>query len=129
MKLKVFNQHNSKAAKSGERKIHFSKKSGLIGISKTATEELGIKEGDKLLLAQDEENPCDWFLAKTTDDEGFALRLKSGSSAFNCSSLVSRVLDSLKIEQSAGFYNAKNPQKIEGKEYYLILTSKPLNAK
>lgn len=129
MKLKIFNQHNSKAIKSGEQTIHFGKKSGLIGISKSATEFLGLKEGDRLLFAQDEESPEDWFFTVTKEKAGFELRFKNGSAAFNCSSLVIRVLDSLKIKTSAGFYFNKSAQKIDKSEAYLLLTSKPLNAK
>ncbi|WP_375585950.1 hypothetical protein [Cyclobacterium xiamenense] len=80
-----------KQAKRGKPTILFSK-TGLINLSKTAAEELGLTKDTRVDLARDPERPEDWYLIKYSGrdfgipfrekDKGFCLNASSWTHAF-----------------------------------------------
>lgn len=132
MRLKVYNEANSKSVTIGKRTIRFNRKAGLISLSKAATETIGLKGGDKVVIINDEERPNDWYICKTDDENGFAVRAKAetGSADFNCTSVVKRVFETMDIHDMAvGYVVAPEPEKVDGMELYAIITKNPLNNK
>lgn len=127
MKLKIYNEENVKTSRPGERTIRINKKAGLISFSKTATEEYSLNDGDRIILAQDEENEKRWFFAKSTDKSSFKLRVHNGAASFNNSCIARAILSSLKLDRNAGFLLEKEPKQYEGHEIFEILTKTPLN--
>ncbi len=130
MKLKIYNTENSKGTNTGKPTVRINKKSGLFSLSKAASELIGIVAGDKIVFVQDEDSPADWFIQKTTDASGFSLRQKgtNDGGAFNCTKLAHAILGSKSTFNYVG-YPVCAAQVIEGLNYHLIVTSKPLSAK
>ncbi len=95
MKLRTFNQTNSKSHTTGILTVRVSEKTGLFSFSKAASELLGLMDGDGILVSQDEDSPAAFFIHKSTDPEAFMVRIKKSSSAFafNCTSLAILLLD------------------------------------
>ena len=129
MELQIYNAQNSKLAKPGERSVRIGRKSGLIAFSRQATEEFNMKDGTRIVFGCDKKEPGNWYFGFVEDESGFNLRVKDGAASFNCTALTHKILDSLKLESAAGFLLAKNPETNDGKEYYALITSKPLNPK
>lgn len=72
MKLIKFNAATAKGFQSRESVIRFNN-SGVITLSKAFVDESGLKEGHKVSIVQDQEDPNSWFLV-AHDPEGFVLR-------------------------------------------------------
>jgi hypothetical protein len=69
--------------------ISFEKK-GIIRLNKFATDALLIKVNDRINILQDEDNPRDWYIEKTTEEEGLVMRKhNTGSVCCNSISIVS----------------------------------------
>lgn len=68
-------------------------KSGVIQFSPSASELMGIKSGDKITLAQDEEDAHNWYFFKDSQ-HGFELRAgyKDAGCMFNHRGLVHELL-------------------------------------
>jgi hypothetical protein len=87
-------------------KISFCK-SGLIQLNKAACTNLALSPGDKIAIAQDEDDPNNWYLFK--HKEGFELRGKDferiGSLTFNHKILIQTFLDAfeLPLDQTYSF--------------------------
>lgn len=75
MKLVVYNKMNALpfGQKSKERTIRFNQSNGVIYISRFLAKEMELKDGDKIIFANDEESKKDWFIGKTNDEYGFVL--------------------------------------------------------
>jgi hypothetical protein len=109
--------------------ITFSK-SGTISLNRPAIALLELSEGDKISLAQDEENPSDWYLYKDAEN-GFALRTKdyakSNQYTFNHKALQTSFCEcfSFDAETTFRFLVAGKPTVVKGDKtkYYGILTS------
>lgn len=126
MKLKIYNSENSKNTHSGKATIRIARKSGLFSLSKTAGEKMGLVRNDRVIIVEDEENPGNFYLHKTSDPSGFALRFKTENSglSWNCSKLANIILASKLIKSVS--YTVGNAQEIDGMPYHLIITAKPL---
>lgn len=90
-------------------------------------------------MANDEENPKDWYLCKTLHEEGFRLRgdrhkEKTGAKRhsiagveFSNVCMASKLLALAKVECfSVRYLVAKEPLVIDGVEYFRILTANPI---
>lgn len=130
MKLFIYNKENalSISARSGERTIRLNRNNGVIYISRSLSDELQLQENDKLLFANDEENKKDWYLCKTSDDSGFAIKNDKAGVRFTNKFLSAKILDSVKIEANATFLVAKDPTEVDDAKYYKIIVSSPVTA-
>lgn len=82
MKLVVYNKMNALplGQKSKERTIRFNQSNGVIYISRFLAKEMELKDGDKIIFANDEESKKDWFISKTNDEYGlFCIPVKQVS--------------------------------------------------
>jgi hypothetical protein len=120
-------KYDSTNTRSGSRAakptISFAK-AGMITISGAAVAILKLKEGDKVSIFQDEEEPKDWYIAP--DPAGFEIRpIKSGKAwAFNNAAIAGAVRLALKAEGSVVFPIAAEPAlESEGLQCYAILTA------
>lgn len=127
MKLIIYNIENSKVDRSGERLCRVNRKTGVISFSGELVKCLELKAGDRVQLANDEENKKNWFICKTDSEAGFIVTGKDKTLLIRNSFVAGLLLNSLKIEKSASFLVAKEPEKVEGSEYYQLVTTKPIN--
>jgi hypothetical protein len=128
MKLKIYNQENSKNVISGKALIRIARKSGLITFSKSACEKLGLTLNDKLNICQDEESPLDFYIHKTAHPSGFELRIKAPAktgAAFNCAKLSNLILWDKNCKSAA--YLIGDSFELEGLLYWPIITAKPIH--
>lgn len=130
MKLFIYNKENSvsSVSRSGERTIRVNRSNGVVYISKALSEALGLKENEKLLFANDEENPKDWYLCKTNDINGFSLKIDKSGVRFMNKYLSTKILDSAKVEDSATFFVSKEPLSNNEVLFYKIITKPILTA-
>ena len=89
-------------------------------------------------LANDEQNPKDWYLCRTQHEEGFRLRgdrpgknaatkRLTGGVEFSNVCLASKLLALAKAECfSVRYLVAKEPVVVDGVKYYKILTANPI---
>ncbi len=77
MKLITYNSLNAAKRVITNPTVCFHYK-GLVTFSKKAKEVLGIKEGDKIEILQDEESLEDWYIHKSENQNAFTVRGKSG---------------------------------------------------
>lgn len=96
---------------------------GLIRLNKAGQKLLGLAINDRVNILQDEEKPSDWYVEKTTDDDGFILRNCSGGGLL-CNSVLTtnKIMDSLRIQKSTLMRIAPKPIE-DGSSIYAILTS------
>jgi len=124
MNLTVFSSETLPLLPGGNRasrpKISFSK-GGLISLNYSASLQLGLKSGDKLSLAQDEDGQ--WFIFN--DPTGFIIRTHSDRKAhcFNHVSLKNLFYESAGLDQttSARFLIAGQPTVFGKVKYWGIL--------
>ena len=105
MKLKVYNTNNLPKQERGAPYIHANSKTGLMRITTQAAERMGLKSGDKLAFAQDEDEPTDWYAFKSP--EGFEVREGSEKKPgygllFNNTSIVRLIFESVAYEGTSG---------------------------
>lgn len=98
MKLTYFSQQTMPKEPSGRLtlpKVSFTK-AGVILFNKEATKLLGLKIGDKVTLAQDPDEPINWYFFKDKD-HGFELRsaYKNLGAQFNHIVLMRTFLDAI----------------------------------
>lgn len=100
MKLIKFDAASTKFSRPGESSIRFHS-SGVITLSTSAVEGLKLKEGDKMCVVQDEENPDDWYLMK--DENGFSLRTYKGNNGlcFNNAYIAKSIINFLDINANS----------------------------
>ena len=131
MKLKVFNKENSQLLITGEPIVRISVKAGLFSFSKDAGILLGLDKGNKLEFLQDEHSKEDWYITISDSEKAFTCRTdgeKSPRYDFNSRGLTTAILDSIKFKgKGIGFKIQKNPIEFENKQYFLLITSNPLN--
>jgi hypothetical protein len=128
MRLFIYNKENtvSIGTRNGERTIRINRTNGVIYISKVLMNALKLKENEKLLFANDEDSPKDWYLCKTNDENGFVLKNDKTGIRFTNKYLSAKILDSVKIESNATFLVAKEPVNNNGVLYFKIITSSPV---
>ena len=80
-------------------------KNGLILINKPGCSSLKLIPGDKIAIAQDEDDPANWYIFKHTD--GYELRGKDfdkiGSLTFNHKTLFISFIDSFELDQNESY--------------------------
>jgi hypothetical protein len=85
-------------------KISFGK-AGIISFNKAACQILELNPGDKIALAQDEDDLANWYIFKHPD--GYELRGKDfdkiGSLTFNHKTLFISFVDSFEFDQNASY--------------------------
>lgn len=140
MKLIIWNRANSYSpTMSAQHRTIRVNRHGYIYLSGALAAEMGLGDGGRINMANDGENPKDWYLCKTQDEEGFRLRgdrhkektgMKRHSIAgveFSNVCMASKLLALAKAECfSVRYLVAKEPLVIEGVNYYKILTANPI---
>jgi hypothetical protein len=102
-------------------------KLGSLSINNCAAKLIGLKAGHKVCLAQDEENPNEWYLFESNN--GFALRQKNkaGSLTIQHTTLINEFLGSFgfSLSETRTFLLAGQPTIIEKTKYWGILVTRP----
>lgn len=124
MKLIEYNALNSMAVRKGKPTVGINRSSGVIRLSGAAANAIGLKAGDYIKILQDEENPNDFFICKTTAEVGFKLRSNSSSTGLmtNCVTVCVKMLESAKTDDKALFNLIPEPQKINKENMFLVIT-------
>lgn len=120
MKLKIHTPADHIAVSPKLPVISFNPTSGRVSFSQSAIEGLALKNGDKIVLIQDEDRPKDWYLSK--DDKGFTLQESAGTLAILNKSLSKEVTDSLGVDGTAKIPVAIQHQDVDGKRLFALLT-------
>jgi hypothetical protein len=102
-------------------------KAGTITFNPLAQKALGLKQGTKLTLAQDEDNPRDWYFFKD-DENGFELSMSSDQKylKFGHSKLISALFEAFGFEKGTRAFDFdKVPTVMKGSktEYWKIITT------
>lgn len=131
MKLKEFNAETLPKLSGGGKgvpRISFSK-GGVININATACELIGLKPSDKITLAQDEEDPVNWYIYK--NEKGFELRSAYDKKGvlFNHNSLTKEIMKAIEYDDtlSHNFIIAGQATTIKGdktKYWGILVTAK-----
>lgn len=128
MKLTVFDSttlpQGTFGTRSGAPSVTFQNK-GAIRLNAAAADLIGVKAGDKIAIAQDEENPADWYVF--AHPEGYELRLFSDkkSLGFNNTPLKNTFYECFSIDaetKGVRLLLAGQPTKV-GKDTYWGLLS------
>lgn len=127
MKLIIYNIENSKTDRSGERLCRVNRKTGVITFSSEMVKCLELKAGDRILVANDQEDKKGWYICKTANEAGFIVTGKDKTLLIRNTFVAGLLLNSVKIEKSASFLVAKEPVQNEGENYYQLMTTKPIN--
>jgi len=139
-KFKKFNAANSRTSPVGVPYVHLNGKNGVIAFSRKASEMIGLTDKCGISVFQDEDSPRDWFVALDSDAQAFKVRKTVSGFCFNNSGIARRILDCIGVPPSAatnppGRDTSKmaasvqivvNPTQIDGVNYFLLLTAKPL---
>lgn len=139
MKLIIWNKANSYSPTTyAQRRTIRVNRHGYIYLSGALTSEMELRDGCRLNMANDEQNPKDWYLCRTLQEEGFRLRgdrpgenaatkRQTGGVEFSNVCLASKLLALAKAECfSVRYLVAKEPIVIDGVKYYKILTANPI---
>ncbi len=127
MKLIIYNIENSKANRTSERLCRVNRGTGVFTFSGELVKCLGLKTGDRVIVANDQEDKKGWYICKTNSEGGFVVTGKDKALLIRNSFVAGLLLSSVKIEKSASFLVAKEPVEIEGEKYYQLITTKPIN--
>lgn len=113
MELTVFNRTNTRSVYSGKSTLNVSIHGGIFSLSQTATKELGLKEGDRVLIAQQKDNQKKWFLGKaqSTNDSAFELLNEKDRLLFRCSFLSKVIVAAFKEETTVRFLITTDTEK------------------
>lgn len=69
----------------------------------------------------------DWYICRTTDDDGFIVWKDKRCARFSAGFIVHRLMRQAKVERkSVQFMMAKTPMEVNGTVYYKILLSNPI---
>ena len=130
MKLIIWNKANScSPATYAQRRTIRVNRHGYIYLSGALTAEMELRDGCRLNLANDEQNPKDWYLCRTQHEEGFRLRgdrpgknaatkRLTGGVEFSNVCLASKLLALAKAECfSVRYLVAKEPVVVDGVKY------------
>lgn len=126
MELKVFNKSNSSWSKTGSSPSIGFNTSGVITINAVACDEIGLKAGMKISVAQDDEDKRTFYLF-IDKDNGFLLRdyNKSRSLAFNCTLIVKAACNNYDDDRkSVAGKVITEPQIIDKVKYFPIILPK-----
>ena len=127
MKLIIYNIENSKANRPGERLCRVNRGTGVFTFSGELVKCMELKTGDRVIVANDQEDKKGWYICKTNNEGGFVVTGKDKALLIRNSFVAGLLLGSIKVEKSASFLVAKEPVVIEGEKYYQLITTKPIN--
>lgn len=127
MKLKSYNMTNAASiGRVGKSSVRVNTQSGAISFSKLSIESIGLVDSLEIEFLQDEDKPQDWYVKKSSNGNGFPIRIKSGQrsiSIVQSTHIAREIFKSLKLEQtSAMFYMSQTPIELEGSKLYAIIT-------
>lgn len=132
MALKIFNKptHRQNAVQSVISLIHFNGNFGVVNFNRYACTSLGMKAGDRILFAQDDETKH-WYFSFGSDlTNGYKLtQMYKRYFALRCS--CKEVCDKMvrqTREDSVTYVIAKKAKVIDGQRWYRILTQTPYRA-
>ncbi len=122
MELIIYDTQSSRLRDDARRTLYVNAESGACYLSGSVVNLCGLKAGDRVILASSKDGKS-WFLAKTDSDAGFPLHVKSSSHSlcFNSVAAARRISPS---SATSCFLVSKDPQVIDGIEYYPIITSR-----
>ena len=87
---------------------------------------MGVLGGGRVSFAHDDETG-DWYICRTTDDDGFIVWKDKRCARFSAGFIVHRLMRQAKVERkSVQFMMAKTPMEVNGTVYYKILLSNPI---
>ncbi|HBL74273.1 MAG: hypothetical protein A2W90_18135 [Bacteroidetes bacterium GWF2_42_66] len=135
MNLKEYNAANSQVIRHGAVSIRVNAKTGVISLSSATVKILGLEAGNGIAIINDEDSPKDWYIHVSASPDAFKLRTFKGKSKYgflfcNSTVVVRKMLESVGITHySAAFTISQTPVEIQGLQYWLIITSKPLATK
>lgn len=111
MALIVYNKENSRPQEvlyKGKRTINLDSR-GTVYLSKTMSIELGVLGGGRVSFAHDDDTG-DWYICRTTDDDGFIVWKDKRCARFSAGFIVHRLMQQAKVERkSVQFMMAKTP--------------------
>lgn len=128
MRLFIYNKENtiSTYTRGGERTIRINRTNGVVYFSRILADMLKLKDNERVVFANDEDNPKDWYLSKTNDENGFLVKNEKTGVRFISTSLCNKILDSVKIQSNATFLVANKPINDNGATFFKIIVSNPL---
>ena len=131
MKGKILNMSNLKTVKTGKPVLSLSRKVGLFSFSSTAAQLMKIdKPGSEVEFFQSEDEPGDFYVCRTTSDEGFTLRLKTKSGtmlSFNSRSLGEVMLNEKREIKNVSWMISTVPVVIDEREWFYIIAGSAFN--
>jgi hypothetical protein len=123
MKLVLYTPESFKAPAKVSRPTFTVTKGSVLKISKMLADSLGLKAGDKVMIAQDEKSPTDWFVGVTGN--GFQLK-QAGTDAslqFSCKQLAQILRDQFpKASPPIRIPVSPEPTDIDGQPYFALIT-------
>ncbi len=116
-----------------ERRIHLRRDFYRFHLNAQLIQDLGLKGGERIIIAKDEDSRNDWYFTVTTDEGAkirICLRNKNGdpiSAAFYNKAAVNEILNSVNAVNTAAFIvAAKATMMPDGRTWYRIMTSTPI---
>jgi len=124
MKLKKFNRKDCSINRGDGFAYITLEKIGIIRLNRNAAELIGLSVGDKLNVINDEDNPRDWYIEKTTDDDGLIMRKHSdsGSICSNAKVITDEIRKSLGVETKTLRFRIAGKPAFDDSNIYAILT-------
>ena len=136
MKLSIFNKERNGSGRvtSNVRSVNVNRKNGGFVFSLALSESIGMKKGEYVMFAKDEDSKSDWYMCVTQSDLGYAIFQKSGGKAeirtrslYATSKFAAQgILDDVKAKRAASFLVAMKPVEMDGLKWYRIITDRPL---
>lgn len=129
MKLKIYDATTVVAtSRHGKHSVNMNYKTGLITFSRTLVASLKAKKNTKYAFAQDQSNPKDWYIYASPN--GFDSREKEGGMLMLNSTPTARAIaESAGIDYSTTYLVGKEPTKVDGVDYWPILTKSGIKQK
>lgn len=108
MKLKEFNAENTVAIRGGGAvkvaSLSLNQKTGLFTLNEQACAQIGLSDGDQVIIHQDEEDETNWYLEKVKE-KGFFMRSKESAGKglmFNNTAMVRAICSSVNFTDNGG---------------------------
>lgn len=117
-----------------ERILAVNRKGGYLLLNVRLIEEFGMKGGERVLIAQDNDSRNDWYITVGADLPGGSKAIPVGkgrdgrplSMRLQNKSATAALLDFVKAEYSASFLVATRSTRMQdGRDWYRILTATP----
>lgn len=77
MKLVIYNIENSKANRTSERLCRVNRGTGVFTFSGELVKCLELKTGDRVIVANDQEDKKGWYICKTDSEAASSLPVKT----------------------------------------------------